>query len=627
MGPIYPVYAYDPANPGQYLLDSNGERQYDFGNLNALGLPNRPQFGGRHVIAETELNRNNFRRNVFTGRAYADITFLKDFKFTANVGLDYTNRYDNTFSNPIIGDGAPAGRATATYFNGTAINLVQLLNYKKQLGNHNIDVLVGHESFDYEENELTGSRSQLIAAGISDLVNFTTTTNLNSVTDTRSVEGYFSRLNYDYGDKCFLSASVRRDGSSRFAKDNRWGTFYSLGGAWRLDQENFLRGISWLDNLKLRASYGQTGNEDIGTFYAWQILYLLGPGVNNAGEPGLIQDRAPGNPDLQWETNTSFDVALEFGVFNRRISGTLEFFNRQSTDLLFEVPLPSSTGLNSQFANIGTMFNRGIELELNLVPVRTKDFEWVISANVTTLTNRITKMPESSPEIIQGTQKLSEGSSIYDYWLREWVGVNRADGSTEYRAIAFNPANSRITETGDTLTSNVNNARFHYNGSAIPDFSGGFSSSFSYKGLTLSALMVYQVGGLVYDAAYQSLMGAGGYGSAKHIDILNRWQNPGDITEVPRLDNGRTADFNANSDRWLIDGTSISLRNITLAYALPASVLSKVRMSNVQIVLSGENLAIWTKRSGMNPQRSFTGVTSNEYSFARTFAAGLSLTF
>ncbi len=628
MGPIYPVYAFDPAKPGTFLLDSNGNKRWDYGNLNALGLPNRPQYGGRHAIAETLMNTNDFRRNVFTGRTYADFSFLKDFKLTLNAGLDYTNRYDNTFQNPEIGDGAPAGRATTRYFNGTSLNLGQILNYKKQINRHTFDVLLGHESFHLQNNELTGSRSQLIAAGNTDLVNFTTTTDLSSITDNRSIEGYFSRLNYDLDEKYFISLSARADGTSRFAPDKRWGTFYSVGAAWRIDQEDFMKNISWVNNLKLRGSFGQTGNEDIGTFYAWQNLYILGSGVNNAAEAGLIQDRAPGNPNLQWETNNAFDVALEFGVFDKKITGTVEYFHKESSDLLFDVPLPFSTGLTSQFANIGTMLNKGIELELNVTPVRTKDFEWTVSANVTAMNNQITKMPETSPTIVSGTKRLEVGRSIQNYYLREFMGVNPATGESEYRAITLNPANSRITAAGDTVTNNINNARFRtMDAEAIPDFYGGFSNSLTYKGLTLSALFVYQLGGKVYDGAYAGLMGTGGYGSSKHPDILNRWQKEGDITNVPRMDNGRTADFNGASDRWLIDGSALSLRSVTLAYNLPKSLLQKVKLANAQFVLSGENLAIWSKRKGMNAFDAFSGVTSNTYSFARTWAGGISLTF
>ena len=241
MGPIYPVYALDPANPGGFLLDANGNRRYDFGNLNALGLPNRPQFGGRHAVAETELNQNFFRRNVLgSTRVFGEVTFLQNFKFTANFGTDITNVNNVTFGNPIIGDGAPAGRATHNFQNITGYNVNQLLNYNKTFGRHTVDVLAGHENFHTTDNILTGSRSQQILDGNVELINFTTTTNLNSEYNIRRIEGYLSRINYDYDQKYFLSASVRRDGTSKFYKDSRWGTFYSVSGAWRIDQEAFV---------------------------------------------------------------------------------------------------------------------------------------------------------------------------------------------------------------------------------------------------------------------------------------------------------------------------------------------------------------------------------------------------
>lgn len=624
MGPIYPVYAYDPKNPGQYLLNANGERQYDFGNMTALGLPSRPQYGGRHAPAETELNQNFFRRNLFSGRTYAEVSFLKDFKVRVNVGADYTNINGNTFGNPIIGDGAPAGRATVDFENQLTLNINQQLMYNKKVGAHSFDFLLGHENYDYRTNFLTGSRSQLILDGNIELVNFTTTTNLNSGADFNKQEGYFSRLNYDYKNKYFITLSARRDGSSKFFNDVRWGTFFGTSAAWQIHNEEFLKGSNFINRLKLRASYGQTGNNAGISFYAWQPLYNLG--WNNATEAGILQGSL-GNSALTWESNNQTDIALEFGILKNRISGTVEYFNRESDDLLFAVPLPLSSGVASQTRNIGAMYNRGFELELNLIPVQTRDFSWEINFNSTTYKNRITRMPESTPEIIDGTKKLKVGSSLFDYWRREWVGVNPANGDGEYRANTFVAANSRITESGDTLTTSLNNARFRYNGSAIPDFTGGLTNTIEFKGFTLSVLFIYQIGGKIYDAAYASLMASAGYGAAKHVDVLKRWQKPGDITDVPRADIGRSVDFDGASDRWLIDGTSLNLRNISLSYSLPATLLKKVNIQGAQIYVSGENLKLWNKRKGMDGLGDFSGVTGNTYSFYRNFIGGVTLTF
>lgn len=623
MGPIYPVYAYDPANPGQFLTLPNGERRYDYGNLTALGLPSRPQYGGRHALAETRLNQNYFRRNVLGGRAYAEISFLKDFKFTTTVGADITNFNNVTFGNPEIGDGAPAGRSTHEFENITGYNLNQLLNYTKSFGKHSVDVLLGHENFHTNDNRLEGSRSQQILDGNYELINFTTTTNLSSVYNVRRIEGYFSRVNYDYGQKYFLSASARRDGSSKFFRDTRWGTFYSVSGAWRLDQENFIQAIPNLSSLKLRSSYGQTGNDGGISNYAWQPLYGLG--WNNASEAGILQTSL-GNSALEWESSNAFDVALEFGLFKGRVSGTVEYFDRRSSNLIFDVPLPLSSGIQTVTRNIGTMYNRGIEVELSLEPIRTPNFTWRIDLNATRIKNKITKMPDENPEIIDGTKKLKVGSSVYDFWLREYRGVNPATGEAQYRAMSYVPANSRITETGDTLTTSINNARFHYNGSAIPAVTGGFSNTLRYKGLSLSALVVYQVGGKVYDGAYAALMGSGGYGSAKHVDMLNRWRNPGDVTTVPRLDNARTADFDAASDRWLIDASYLNVRSVTLSYNLPNLLARKLFFENAQVYVSGENFFILSRRSGMNVQQNFGGTTGNVFSSAKSLVLGVSFT-
>lgn len=634
IGPIYPVYAYDPANPGQFLTLPNGDRRWDFGNLTALGLPARPAFGGRHSVAETVLNQNFFRRNVLSARGYAEVQFLKDFKFTTNVGTDITNYNGYTFGNPQVGDGAPAGRATHEFQNISSYNLNQLLNYNKSFGPHTVDVLLGHENFQIGDNNLEGSRSQQILDGNYELVNFTTTTNLASVAFMRRVEGFFARVNYDYEQKYFLSASVRRDGSSKFYRDTRWGNFYSVSGAWRLDQESFVRAIPAVNLLKLRASYGQTGNDGGGntgesaddntiSYYAWQPLYNLG--WNNATEAGILQSSL-GNTNLAWESSNAFDVALEFGLFKGRVTGTVEYFDRRSSNLIFDVPLPLSAGIQTVTRNIGTMYNRGVELELGIEPIRFKDFTWRIDLNATRLRNRITKMPDENPEIIDGTKKLAVGRSIYDYWLREYRGVNPTTGEAQYRAVSYVPANSRITETGDTLTTSVNNARFHYNGSSIPALSGGFTNTFTYKGLSLRALVVYQLGGKTYDGAYASLMSSGDYGNAKHVDILNRWRNPGDITNVPRMDAGRTADFNAQSDRWLIDASYLNVRSVTLSYAIPTVLARRLFLDNAQVYVSGENFFIVSRRQGMNVQQTFTGVTSNVFSPAKSLVLGINFT-
>jgi TonB-linked SusC/RagA family outer membrane protein len=636
MAPIYPVYAINTnsaTNTGpenRFLLNPDGTYRYDIGNLSSLGVPNRPQYGGRHNVYETILNENLFRRNNIGARTFAEFTFLKDFKFTTNVGFDLTNLTSVVYRNPIVGDGAPAGSANKDYDYFSGFNINQLLNYNKTIGGHGIDVLIGHENNAEHDELLTGSRSSQVVDGNIELVNFTTTTELRSRARDLRREGYFSRLTYDYRQKYVATLSARRDASSKFSKDVRWGTFYSAGLAWRLDQENFIQNIGAISQLKLKANVGQTGNDGGINRYASQKLYNLG--WNNVSESGILQGSL-GNDQLTWETSTAYDLGLDFGLFKNRISGTVEYFHRESSDLLFNVPLPISSGVanttlitggpSTQAQNIGTMYNEGIELSLGVSPIRTKDFDWNISANGTVLRNKITKMPALSKEIVTFPNKYAEGSSIYDYWLREYKGVRKETGEALYRASAFVAANSFVAENGDTLTTSLSNARFRYTGtSSIPKLNGGFNTGIRYKRFNLTAQFIYQIGGLAYDGAYASLM-TSGYHNAKHPDMLNRWKNPGDVTNVPRIDNSRVTDFSSASDRWLVDASMLALRNLNFSYGIPAKWANKVGMKNASVYIGGENLFFKTARKGLNVQQQFTGVTSNQYSPNKSVIAGL----
>ncbi|PTX15263.1 TonB-linked SusC/RagA family outer membrane protein [Pontibacter mucosus] len=629
MGPIYPVYAHDPVT-GAYLLDQNGGKIYDYGNLSELGLPNRGSSAsvGRHVVAETMWNNNLYNRNVLSARTYGEITFLKDFKFTTNLSVDISNYLAAEYDNNKVGDGAPAGRANRTSSTTTSYNLNQLLNYAKTFNDrHYVEVLLGHENYNYQYKYLYGMRQGLIVEGNTELGNFTTTNSLDSRTDLYRTEGYFSRLNYTFDDKYTVSGSYRRDGSSRFYQDVRWGDFWSVGASWRLDREDFIVMPAWVDMLKLRGSYGQVGNDAILTssgannYYGWQALYGLG--YNNAAEPGFLQESLA-SQDLLWESNNSYDVGVEFDLFGR-INGSVEYFKRESENLLFQVPLPLSSGVLTRWQNVGTMANTGVEAQISADAVKAQDFTWNVSVNVSSYKNEIKQLPEGQEEIISGTKKYMVGRSVYDYWLRDWYGVDPNTGNGVF--IADNPEDKNAYDLdGKRVTTQANGAKYHYAGSAIPDFAGGITNTFAYKNLSLSVLLTYQVGGKVYDANYASLMNAGTQGGALHTDILNRWQNAGDVTDVPRMDLTAATQYNAQSDRWLIDASYLNIRSVNLNYVLPSNITSKVFLKNASVFASGENLGLFSKRDGMNVNQSYSGVTSNTYSPARIYTVGLNVT-
>jgi TonB-linked SusC/RagA family outer membrane protein len=629
VGPIYPVFAHNMST-GAYLLDGNGNKFWDLGNMGGTqGVPNRPSggFSGRHALAETSLNEQIYRRSVVSARHYADISFLKDFKFTNNVSIDVQNQNDNLFDNPIVGDGAGAGRSRRQ--SGSSLGFVasQLLNYMHYFGDHHMDALVAHESFNQRETDVNGFKQGQSLTGNTELNNFTTINSLTSSLDKYRIESYFSRLNYDYQSRYFLSASIRRDGNSRFSSDSRWGTFWSVGAGWRIDKEKFMN-IPWLDMLKLRGSYGVVGVADGIGFYAYQGLYVF---ANNANEPGIVQSQTSFlNRDLTWEENKQTDVGIDFSLFKSRINGSVEYYNRVSSDLLFAVPQPLSSGALSVTQNTATMANKGIEAQLNADVIRWKEFTWNLNVNVSTVNNKITKMPAAVPEFITGTKKYALGQSVFDYWLRSFYGVDPADGAALYLAANTAPSTTRRLITNkdggvDTVTTSISNGKFEYQGSAIPDLYGSFSPTFTYKGFSLTGIFSFQIGGTTYDANYQGLMSSGTYGGALHTDVLKRWQKAGDITNVPRMDAGRITDFNAQSSRWLVDASFFNVRTITLAYSLPQSLTAKFKLNSTQFFVSGENISFWSKRKGMNNQQAFSGVTSNAYPPARILSAGINV--
>lgn len=620
IAPIYPIYQHD-SSTGEFVLDALGDKIYDWDNRGAGASP------GRHVVAETLWNKQKYERNVLNSRGYLEFTFLEGLKLTINGSADFNNYLTSGFDNARVGDGSPSGRSRKIYSRNVDYNFNQLLNFSRSFADiHTLEVLLGHENYKNTYDYFYGFKQGLVAEGNIELINFTTVNSLYSYLDTYTSEGYFGRVNYGLLDKYNLSASIRTDASSKYSSKARWGNFWSVGGAWLINREEFFS-VPWIDLLKLRASYGEVGNDAGIGLYAWQTLYSIS---NNASEPGFIQDETVGNDKLEWETNRSYDIGIDLGLFSR-VTATFEYFDRQSDNLLFQVPLPLSSGVSNQWRNIGTLFNRGFEGMVQVEVIRNRDLTWQVGGNFTTYRNEFTKLPQE--EIITGTKKLMVGHGIYDYWLRTYVGVNDQNGAAIY-LFDDDPdkgydVEQSYTYNGKLVTENQNLAKYEYQGSAIPDFYGSFSSNLTYKGFDFSIMFTYQIGGKTYDGAYASLMdtGAGVYGRALSTDILSRWQNPGDITNVPRMDASKTSAFNAASSRWLISSSYLALKQLTIGYTVPKSLTDRVDLNQVRVYASGENLFMNSKRVGLNPQQEFTGVTSNVYSPSRIFTLGINVSF
>jgi TonB-linked SusC/RagA family outer membrane protein len=626
MGPIYPVHAFD-ATGNPIMNPLTGEQWFDYGGHPGAVLRPQGASPGRHVGYETMLNENTSKRNLLSGRSYVDVKFLKDFTFTPSISIDIRNNNTKSFNNALVGDGASyAGLLEIGSSNIRSFTFNQILNYNKSVGEHNFTALLGHENYDFTYRISEVSKTSQVAVGNTELDGFVTPLNTGGRQDRETLESYFSRFTYNYMQKYFLEGSLRRDGSSRFNKSSRWGTFYSVGGSWSISKEAFMEDFSWVDDLRAKVSYGQVGNKSIlnsdGTqnYYGYQSFYDLGS--NNGTEPGLLISSVA-SPDLKWESVNSFNAGFSFSLFKKRLFGEFDFFKKGSDNLIFSIPQPLSDPVTSIVTNIGSMYNTGVEFQLGGDLIRTGDFTWGMITNWTMFKNKITKLPAETPTITTGTKRREVGGDYYRYWLRQYAGVDPSDGSALYIPADGTPAASMRTVNGTQYVTNQTLAKFGYSGTAIPDLIGSVNNSFRYKDLSLSFLITYQLGGKFYDSVYQDLMSISSYGKALHKDILNSWTLANPNSATPRIDAGATTNINATSSRFLVSASYISFRNVNLSYNLPKNWLNKVDISNARVFVAGENLGLISRRRGMNPSESFDGLNANTYLPSRIFSLGV----
>lgn len=636
MGSIYSPFLLDP-NTGQIIRDLEGNALWDRGEgISELGIQSRPEQIGRNALEEAILNNELTKRKNYGYRFNSDFVITEGLKVSLVYGQDIQTSTNQSYENPIVGDGQPNGRLDQISFTRTVENFNQLINYTKSFGEHNIDLTLGHENFNRIFQRQRTFKETETASGIYELDNFSIVLDGSGYRRDYKLEGFFARLNYNYNNKYYLSGSVRRDGSSIFT-NNKWGTFYSVGGSWRIDQENFMDNVSFVNTLKIRGSYGQVGNDflwqDITAttlsrdYYISQALYGILP---NAGAPGVFW-QSTGNADLRWESSQSWDVALEFGLFDNRLSGSLEFYKKTSTDLLYNVPLRLSTGQNQGPANIGNMYNQGFELGLNTRIIQSDNFSWDMGLQASTLENKITFLPEP---FVTGSKRWDVGRSRYDFYIYDFAGVDSSNGDALYFMyeedddgnVGIPVLNANGTHA---TTNNFQEAGKGYiDTNTVPDVVGSITNSFSYKNFNLSFLLTYQVGGKIMDYGYADMMHEGDYGASLHPDALNAWKQPGDITNVPRLQNGEQNLSARLSSRWLTDSDFLALRNVNLAYNLSNQVADKIGVNKLRLFISGENLFMWAKRTGLDPQYNLAGTPSgNDYNPNRVISVGVNVGF
>jgi len=624
MAPIYPLYLRDA--DGNILYNERaGISEYDYGDGSNAGIT-RPFLADGNPLASNQLDVNNNEGNTFNAVGVAEVRFLKDFKFTTTNSAYLNEARSTGTTNPYYGQYAVSnGIVSKEHTRTWAFNYQQLLNWTHSFDLHNVEVMAGHEYYRTRYYYLYASRKGMFNQTNLELNGAVNDNGTSSYTTDYNTEGWFGRALYNYDEKYFGSVSYRRDASSRFAKDHRWGNFWSFGGAWIISKEKWFD-ADWVNELKLKASYGEQGNDQIGN-YRYTNLYSL---ENVDGMPGLRPD-SKGNSNISWEKNGNFNVGAEFSLFNGKLNGEAEFFIRSTRDMLARFPLAPTGGFTSKYMNVGNMRNTGVELTLSGDIIRTRDFNWEAHANITYYKNKITKLAdESKTYSVDGVDGYSsgnyyygEGESLYTFYMKKYAGVDEETGvSMWWKDVTDEEGNV----TGQERTTSYSDATNHLCGTALPDAYGGFGTSVEWKGFDFSIDFSYQLGGKILDSDYMSAMDGSSPGNIFHVDMLNAW-TPEHHTNIPRIQYGDSY-VASTSDRFLISASYLSLNNVQLGYTLPKSLTRRIEIDKVRVYVTADNVWVWSKRQGLDPRQSITGsVTSTYYAPMRTISGGITVTF
>lgn len=641
IAPIYPMYVRDAS--GNIMHDaSTGEKIYDYGDGASTPYA-RNWMSMANPKGDLIYDFREYNMDIFNGNWWAKADLTHGFSVTARLGLHTDNTIFHSSSSSIYGQSSNYGGENIQEQTRTSAFTHQyLLNYLNSFGKHNLNLTAGFEGYrlkiedfyadgqdKYRENDYT----------VGNVIN--QRTGSGSVNEYRTA-GFFFSGNYNYDNRFFFNLGYRHDGTSAFSSDNRWGDFYNFGLGWDMKKESWMETVDWLDQLKVRFSFGQTGNDNhlassyYYTFYAYADQYTL-TGANSVFSDGTLAYK--GNPDLKWEKTNAFDFGVDYAMLQGRLYGSLDYYYRSTSNLLDFKNVAMSNGYTQIPVNVGTIRNYGFEFEVNYDIFKQQDFNWTVSFNGTFQTSKIHKMSSDYTDgrYVSGYRILEEGDPLYQLYLPHYEGVDPETGLALYTGVQVDENGSPVTdENGNYIeesTTDYNNA-YTYNrkktGDLLPDFYGGLSTKLYWKGIDFSIQTSFQLGGTIYDEGYQNLMASGGTsfqaGQNWHQDILNAWTSENRYTDVPRVD---VSDQYANSgsDRWLKSSDYFSIDNITLGYTLPKVWTRHIGLESIRIYGSAENLWVFSARQGLDPRLGRIYISNSWYSARRTISGGIKIVF
>jgi len=656
IAPIYPIYVriIDPATGLPVIrTDANGNQQYDYGRPGTDYPAARAFLQTGNPLGSNLYNDVNTKTNQLNATGLADIKFTDWLRFNATSTINWAHNnfsdYESQLYGPKVGVNGEIGKRQTDYFRQ---NHVQTLNFAKSFGDHTVTATLGHEWFDRKITYLTATGQGLFSPDIKEIdAAANQQYKSGSYTSEYNVEGWFGRVLYNYDEKYFADASYRRDASSRFAKDNRWGSFWSVGAGWLINKEKFFK-ADWVDQLKLKVSIGQTGNDGVGN-WAYTDLYQLNPSSATQMTPSFYRI---GNKDITWETTTALNVGVDFELFKGRLTGSVEFYNKKTTDLLFWLSVPESFGARGYWGNIGDKRSTGVEFNIAGDIIRTKDITWNVNFNITHNKEKIITLPESKTKVNGGfaetwipvnSQNTSgsvqmwytEGGSLYCPFTYSYAGVNENGEALYWYDEDLSPLGGKV-DTNNTskaaekksgTTTNIGEASRYAGKSMLPAAYGGFGTTLKLYGFDVNLNFDYQIGGKIYDRQYASLMSNwvndGDAGSAFHTDLLKSWTPNNTSSNIPRFQYGDQYTV-ATCDRFLASAAYLNFQSFSVGYTLPKSFVSKLHLEKIRVYMTGENLCFWSARKGLDPRYDYGSTESlTSYSLMRTIMGGIQVSF
>lgn len=636
IAPIYPLYLRD--GNGNFMQDDFGKR-YDYGGGENAGLE-RPVRRTQNALQTNTLNTNRSNTMTVNANGFADFIFNENWKFTLNGTLASADSRTVLARQPFYYPSTIGGAVVVAHSRRVEVNTQQILRYNKFINGHSINAFIAHEFTDRNTNGLEGQRTNLYNyfgnQELAGAINIQNTDDANTTDSNWSEanrylnQSFFAQAQYDYRGRYFFSGSFRREASSRFHPDHWWGNFWSVGGAWIISNEKWFT-PSWVDMLKLRMSYGQQGNDNIGDG-RYEDRYTL---VNSNGQPSFLADRK-GVKNVTWETNNSFSVAAEFELLKGRLHGSVDLFNRLSTDVLLSIAIPISSGYNDYTGNAGAILNQGVEVELGGDIIRKRNFVWSASLNATMQRNEIKELPAArKTQAVNGeyvgwyssSRLTAVGYSRYTMYMPTFAGINSSGQALFYL---------RDSET-DAVTGTTTirgSAREYIAGDVLPLAYGGFSTSVRWRSFDLSMGFAYQIGGKAYDATYASLMTAPrstSVGSNIHKDYKKSWtvENPNNEFPIWKYKTD-TDQFTGTNSRWVTDASFLSFHNLAVGYSIPSKIAKRLFVESIRLSFTVDNLAYLSARKGFHPDTGFDwdgGEASSSYPRHRTYTAGLNVKF